>query len=263
MGIAPDTALNLIHRGMAFEHARLAGVYTHLASADEADLEFARHQLAWLANLIERLAAIGIRVPLVHAANSSAIFRLPESHFDMVRPGLAVYGCRPSCHLPGTVRLRPALRLKSHLVLTKHVPAGHSVGYGRSFITERPSVLGIVPIGYNDGYARALSNRGIMGVAAAGGPQRDAPVVGRVSMDQTVLDLTDLHGARVGDEVVVIDDQADRPNTIEAVAELLGTVPYEVMSLLGNRVGRVAVRREDGGPTKERTDAERAVPTSS
>ncbi len=259
MGIAPDTALDLIERARELRHARLGGVYTHLATADEADLEFARHQLTWLGNLIERLAAIGIRAPLVHAANSSAVFMLPESHFDMVRPGLAVYGCRPSKHWPGNGELQPVLRVRSHLVLTKCVPTGHSVGYGRTFIARRPSVLGIVPIGYNDGYARSLSNRGIMGVAAGGGPLVDAPVIGRVSMDQTVVDLTDLPSARVGDEVVAIDDRADRPNSVEAIAELLGTVPYEVTCLLGNRVRREAVRRAD---TKEGTHAEGTVRAS-
>ncbi len=256
MGIAPDTALDLIRRATHLKHARLGGVYTHLATADEADLDFARHQLAWLGNLIERLAAVGIRVPMVHAANSSAIFMLPESHFDMVRPGLVVYGCRPSRHWPGGVTLRPALRLLSHLVLTKRVPAGHSVGYGRTFITHRPSVLGVVPIGYNDGYALGLSNRGIMGVAGG-----DAPVVGRISMDQTMLDLTDLPAARVGETVVVIDDRVDRPNSVEAAAELLGTVPYEVTCLLGNRVRRVAVHRPDDA-AREPSHAERTVPTS-
>lgn len=246
MGIAPDTALDLIRRAKDFDNARLEGVYTHLASADEADLEFARLQLGWINNLIERLATIGVTVPLVHAANSSAIFMLNESHYDMVRPGLAVYGCRPSRHMPEEIDLRPALRLISHLVLTKRVPAGHSVGYGRTFITERPSLLGIVPIGYNDGYSRSLSNRGVMGVAGG-----YAPVVGRVSMDQTVLDLTDLPSARVGDEVVILDDRRERPNSVESIAEQLGTVPYEVLCLLGNRVRRVASVRKDAGVAGE------------
>ena len=254
MGIAPDTAYDLIRRAVDSKRVRLTGVYTHLATADEADLEFARHQLAWLGNLIERLATIGIRVPIVHAANSSAIFMLPESHLDMVRPGLAIYGCRPSRQWPGNGALAPALRLRSHLVLTKRVPAGHSVGYGRTFITKRQSVLGIVPIGYSDGYVRCLSNRGIMGVAGG-----EARVVGRISMDQTVLDLTDLPDAHVGSEVVVIDDRPDRPNSVESIAELIGTVPYEVTCLLGNRVRRVAVRRTGETSVKEGADAEGSV----
>jgi len=257
MGIAPQTAFDLIRSARWCRHARLAGVYTHLATADEADLDFAREQLARLRILIGQLAVEGIRVPMVHAANSSAIFRLPESHFDMVRPGLAVYGYRPSRNLPASVRLQPSLRLRSHLVLVKHVPAGHAVGYGRTFVTRRPSVLGVVPIGYNDGYSRRLSNRGVMGLAGG-----DAPVVGRISMDQTVLDLTDVPGARVGDEVVIIDPRPDRPNSVEALAGLLGTIPYEVTCLLGNRVQRIAVHRGQASAEQEVKDVERTVPAS-
>lgn len=262
MGIAPDTAFDLIRSARQHPRARLAGVYTHLATADEADLEFARHQLAWLTNLVERLAAAGVPVPLVHTANSSAIMMLPESHFDMVRPGLAVYGCRPSAHWPDDQRLRPVLRLRSHLVFVKQVPAGHSVGYGRTFITSRPSVLGIVPVGYNDGYLRSLSNRGMMGIAPGGSVGGMVPVVGRVSMDQTVLDLTDLPGARVGDEVVIIDDRPEQSHSVESLAKLLNTVPYEVTVMLGNRVRRVAVERAADMPSQEGTYAERAVRAS-
>ncbi len=262
MGIAPDTAFDLIRRASAYRHVRLGGVYTHLATADEADLEFARHQLAWLTNLIERLAAAGVRVPMVHAANSSAIVMLGESHFDMVRPGLAVYGYRPSAHWPAEKPLRPVLRLRSHLVFVKHVPAGHSVGYGRTFVTRRPSVLGMVPIGYNDGYARSLSNRGMMGLAPGGSIGGVVPVVGRVSMDQTVVDLTDLPGARVGDRVIIIDDRPDQPHSVEALARLLDTVPYEITTMLGNRVRRVAIERAADAPSQEGTHAQRAVRAS-
>ncbi len=257
MGIAPQTAFDLVRWASRFEFARLGGVYTHLATADDRDIEFACRQVSELRALIERLREAGISVPCVHAANSSAVFRMPESHFDMVRPGLAVYGYRASPAFPEAVDLRPTLRLRSHLVLTKHVPAGHAVGYGRTFITSRRSVLGIVPIGYNDGYSRGLSNRGIVGVRGG-----DAPVVGRVSMDQTVVDLTDVTEARVGDEVVIIDNRPGRPNTVESMAEMLGTVPYEVTCLLGNRVRRVAMYHGAPPSPEERTDAQGVVSAS-
>jgi alanine racemase len=257
MGIAPHTAFDLIRWAARFSHARLEGLYTHLGTADEGDLDFARAQLAQLHELTRWLAAEGIGVPLVHAANSSAIFMLPESHFDMVRPGLAVYGYRSSRHWPDAVALRPSLRLRSHLVLTKQVPAGHAVGYGRTFVTARPTILGIVPIGYNDGYSRSLSNRGVMGL-----PIGDAPVVGRVSMDQTILDLTDLPDAKVGDEVTIIDNRVGRPNSVESLADLLGTVPYEITCLLGNRVHRTAVRPGGEGLAQEVLDVSGAVSTA-
>jgi alanine racemase len=125
-------------------------------------------------------------------------------------------------------------------VLVKQVPAGHAVGYGRTFTTQRPSTLGIVPIGYNDGYLRAFSNRAVMSLAAG-----EAPVVGAISMDQTILDLTDLMShdppPKVGDDVVIIDNRRERPNSVESLARLLGTIPYEITCLLGNRVARLPV----------------------
>ncbi len=257
MGVAPETAFDLIVRAREHGHARFAGLYTHLATADDEDLSFAHHQLAWFGNLIQRLTAAGIDVPVAHVANSSAIVRLPESHYGMVRPGLVIYGCRPGRHWPEDVRPEPVLRLCSHLVLTKQVPAGHSIGYGRSFTTDRPSVLGIVPIGYNDGYMRSLSNRAVMGVRG-----RDAPVVGRVSMDQTVLDLTDIPHARVGDEVTIIDDDPTRPNSVESFAALLGTVPYEVTCLLGHRVRRQAIDKTSNHPGQEADHARETVRTA-
>ena len=130
------------------------------------------------------------------------------------------------------------LRLRSHLVLIKRVPTGTRVGYGGTFVTKRESVLGVVPIGYSDGYLRGLSNQAVMGVGDA-----DAPVVGMVSMDQCVLDLTEVAEPRVGDEVVVIDHRAERPNSLESLAALLGTIPYELACLLGNRIRRVPTGR--------------------
>jgi alanine racemase len=240
MGIAPATALDLIEKIDGLPNISLDGVYTHLATADESDKSFAHKQLRVFGELVAALREMGISVPLCHVANSSATLSLPESWCDMVRPGIILYGHLPNQDVKTNLPLRPALRLVSHLVLTKRVAAGHSVGYGRTFIASRDSLLGIVPIGYNDGYLRCLSNRAVVGVAGG-----YAPVVGQTSMDQTVVDLTDLavrngERPRVGDTVVVIDDQSDRPNSVPALAELMKTVPYEVTCLLGNRVARVA-----------------------
>jgi len=256
MGIAPATALDLIPKVACLPHIELEGVYTHLATADQQDRSFAREQLTEFRKLVDALRASGVTVPLCHAANTSAALFMPESRFDMIRPGLSLYGHLAS-QVPAPLPLRAALRLVSHLVLTKRVPPGHAVGYGCTFRTQRESLLGVVPIGYDDGYLRVLSNRASMGVAGG-----YAPVVGLVSMDQTVLDLTDLEAAgsapRVGDEVVIIDDQADKPNSVEALARMMDTVPYEVTCLLGNRVARVA-RRERAGVGQQQASAEIAV----
>jgi len=236
MGVSPETAFGLAEYVASLPHLHLEGLYTHLACAEERDKSFARSQLETFSALLSRLRQAGRAIELAHAANTAAILDLPESYLDMVRPGLGLYGYLPGEQIHNKLALRPALRLCSHLVMVKRVPAGHSVGYGRTFVTQRESVLGVVPVGYNDGYPRRLSNRAVMGLAGG-----DAPVVGRISMDQTVIDLTDLPGAKVGDRVVIIDDRRERPNSVESLARLLGTIPYEITCLLGNRVQRVAV----------------------
>jgi alanine racemase len=211
-------------------------VYTHFATSDEADLTYANQQLASF-----RDAVGGIDVLMRHAANTAAIFRLPESHFDMVRPGVGVYGYWPDPIVPPPVPLRPSLKLVGRLVAVKRVPEGQAVGYGCTFVTQRPSVLGLVPIGYEDGYLRSLSNRAVMTLRAGSDRRAMVPVVGRVSMDQTVVDVTDVADVREGEPMVIIDDDPDAPNSVAALARLMNTIPYEVTCNLGRRVHRVAV----------------------
>jgi len=252
MGISPAAAVELAERIRDLPGLRLEGLYTHLATADMADKSFCHEQLAVFRQTIARLRQAGIAPRIVHAAATAALLDLPESHFDMVRPGIGLYGLLPSDEVANRLPLRPVLKLVSRLVLVKRVKPGQTVGYGRTWRAERPSVLGIVPIGYHDGYLRALSNRAVMTVRG-----RHAPVVGRISMDQTVLDLTDIPDARVGDEVVVISDDPAEPNSVYGLARIMGTIPYEVTALLGNRVARVAVQASDR--TTARAPAEPAA----
>ncbi len=215
---------------------RLDGVYTHFAAADEPDLDFTRSQLAAFGE-----ATAGMGAMPRHAANTAAIFRLPESHLDMVRPGVGLYGYWPDPLAAPPVPLCPCLRLVGRLASVKHLPAGHAVGYGRTFTTARDSVLGLVPVGYADGYARSLGNRAVMTVRADSGAPAAVPVVGRVSMDQTVVDLTDVPGIREGEPIVIIDDDAAAANSVMALARLMNTIPYEVTCALGRRLLRVAI----------------------
>jgi alanine racemase len=236
LGVSPTTAVRLAHEVARLDHVTLAGLYTHLANADLADLSSARAQLAVFANVAGQLRAASMSPAILHAANSAGLMRLAESRLDMVRPGLLLYGCVPAPTVMRPAGLRPVLRLRSRLVMVKRVPAGTPVGYGGTFVTRRESIIGVVPIGYNDGYLRGLSNRAVMGL-----PYGDAPVIGAISMDQCVLDLTGLTGAAVGDPVVIIDDLPERPNSLESLAAILGTIPYELACLLGNRIRRVPV----------------------
>lgn len=233
MGATLDDGALLLRRLINSTRIRLAGVYSHFATADFEDIRIARDQLTAFRRFSEMNRSQFPPGVIMHLANSAATITLPEAHFDMVRPGLALYGYYPSAHMREQIGLRPILRLVSHFSVLKELPAGHCVGYGRTFVTQRPTRLGIVPIGYADGYVRLLSNAGVVGTKWG-----DAPVVGRVSMDQLAVDLTDLPQAGPGTEVVLIDNRRERPNSVETIAERLETIPYEVTCLLGGRVDR-------------------------
>jgi alanine racemase len=211
---------------------------SHFATADEADDTFFRGQLARFAALAAELRK---RYPklLCHVANSAATLREPTSHFDLVRTGIAVYGLSPFHDDPSAHDLRPALRLVSYLAGVRDVAPGDSVGYGRTFVAEQPGRVGIVPIGYADGVARALSNRGDVLVAG-----RRCRIAGTISMNQLTVLLPDDVG-RPGDEVVFIGQSGDERILAEDVARLLDTINYEVACDVGSRV----LRRYTGGVT--------------
>ncbi|MBN2563880.1 MAG: alanine racemase [Phycisphaerae bacterium] len=247
MGALPDAIADLVESVRGAGTLRLVGIYSHFATADSEERDLAEKQLATMNGVVSRLWPDPLRLGedcghsarggvIRHFANSAATITMPESHLDMVRPGLVLYGHVPADHMADRLDLRPILRLVSHLTLVKDLPAGHCVGYGQTFTTPRPTRLGIVPIGYCDGYLRSLSNSATVGTAVG-----DAPVIGRVSMDQLAVDLTDLPPLMPGAEVVLIDDKPDRPNSVPAIARQLGTIPYEVLCLLGQRIQRVPV----------------------
>ncbi len=206
---------------------RLTGIYTHFASADMADKTFAQEQLDVFQKAVEA-CPLDDSV-LCHAANSAAILCMPEAHLDMVRPGIAVYGYQPSDEVGGlALPLVPALRLMGPLLQIKKVPAGTCCGYGGTFTFDRPSVLGRVPIGYGDGYLRSLSNRSMVSIRG-----KLAPVRGRVSMDQIVVDLTDLPALEVGQEVEIISPNPTARHSAENLARLSDTIVYEITCRLG------------------------------
>lgn len=236
MGVTPEHAaalLDSIHREPCLA---LVGYYSHFATADFDDTELAARQLETFRRSLEQQRDWLRPGTLRHIANSAATITVPAAHFDMIRPGLALFGYAPSDSMAKRIDLRPVLRLVSHLTAIKELPPDHCVGYGQAFTTRRPTRLGIVPAGYFDGFTRALSN-----AAAIGTPCGDAPVIGRISMDQLAVDLTDLPAMPLGTAVTLIDDRPNRPNSVAAIARALGTIPYEVTCLLGQRVQRVAV----------------------
>lgn len=231
-GEVPD--LNSVAAVCRMQSLHASGIYTHFSSTDDPSPEsesYTRLQFARFCSALVGLEKAGIRFELAHCCNSGGVLRYPEMHLDMVRPGLIQFGLYPDDFRP--VALKSAMQLRSAVSLVKDIPAGSAVSYGRTFVAERPMTIAIVSIGYADGYCRSLSGRGCMLVRG-----QKAPIVGRVCMDLTVLDVTGIDGVREGDIATVFgcDGEANLP--AEAVAELAGTIHYEVICKVGRRVPR-------------------------
>jgi alanine racemase len=233
VGVAPGEALRFCRWIAGQPHLSLEGLMTHFATSDEPDISYSLEQLRVFRELVPELRAEfgpGLRL---HTANSGAIARMPDSWLDMVRPGLVSYGISPSPD-PTPLDLRPCLALRGRITQLREFPAGQRVSYGGLFTTARPTRLGTLPIGYADGYRRALSNRGEALVRG-----RRAPIRGRVCMDQIVLDLTDVPGAAVGDVATLIGSDGDDQITAWELGEAIPTIVDEVLVGLGERLPRV------------------------
>jgi alanine racemase len=220
---------------------RVSGVATHLARADEAEQpEWTQRQLDAFHDIVASLAAAGIGAPLRHVANSAAALLWPETHLDMVRLGIALYGFWPGeavqrCSA-GRLSLRPVMTWKTRVSAIKTVPRGCHVGYSGSYVTARDAHLALLPLGYYDGYSRSLSNRGQVLIHG----QR-APVCGRVSMNLMTIDVTDIPTVQPGDEVVLLGRQEQGAITAEEMAEWLGTIHYEVTTRINPLIPRLVV----------------------
>jgi len=242
IGVLEAEAEAFLEQLAALPGLRLASLYTHFPDADAADLEFSRAQMRRFLALVARLEARGLRPARLHAANSAGFLNLDESRLDWVRVGLIAYG-HPPPRARTSIDLKPVMALKSRLVQVRSLPAGAPVSYGRTFVTKRPTRTGVVAVGYGHGYSWLLSNRGQMLVDG-----RRVPILGRVTMDLTMVDLTDVPAARVGDEVVLFGDQGEATLPLEEVAQGSETIPYEIMCTIGKRVTRIYVR--GGRPVK-------------
>lgn len=211
------------------------GVFTHFATADSQDLTYARRQLERFQATLAALAADGPLPPVIHAANSAALLRLPEARFTMVRAGVAIYGLPPSEDVGLPEGFAPALAFRTLVAQVKWIPAGEGVSYGATYVTDQPTRIATLPVGYADGFRRAPRNWGDVLIRG-----RRAPLLGRVAMDQCMVNVTHIPGVEQGDEVTLIGRQGDDELTAQAVAERLGTSAYEVVSSLLARVPRLS-----------------------
>lgn len=211
------------------------GIFTHFAASDSADPSYARRQLSLFLDVVSSLRAAGLEFAVRHAANSAAVIALPESHLDLVRPGIALYGLRPSDAIDLTgISLKPAMALKTRIIHLKPVPAGACISYGMTYRTPAPTVIATIPVGYADGYRRLLSSRGGMLVGG-----RRVPVAGRVCMDLTMIDVGTVPGVQLEDEVVIFGKQGSESITADDIAQAIDTINYEIVCDVTARVPRV------------------------
>ncbi len=244
-GLMPEETVEYMAALQRLPGVQIEGLFTHFATADSADPAFVRRQLAVFNDVRAALSENGIQIPIAHAANSAATMRLPETHLNAVRPGIAIYGLHPSDQWPPVFEIRPALALKSLVCRVRDIPAGAGVSYGRTFVATRTTRVALVPVGYGDGYHRILSNRGSVLIRG----QR-APILGRVCMDQFVVDVSAIPGVQQEDEVVLVGAQGNEAIRAEEVASLASTINYEVTTSLLPRVARFFLK---GGKVAART----------
>ncbi len=230
LGVVAKETVGFVEEVLKRKGILLEGIYTHFASA-ENDVEFTRHQLEEFKKSIYELTRRGIDIPLKHCANSSALLRFPEAHLDLVRPGLLLYGVSPLEE--DLIDLRPAMSVKTRLLQVKSLPAGHGVSYGRTHILKRDSRVGVIPVGYAQGFFRFFSNKGKVLVRG-----KEAPIIGVVCMDQCVIDLTDNPSAQIGDEVVVMGGVGDKGLGAKDLARMAGIIPYEILLSFGKQLPR-------------------------
>lgn len=235
IGVHYYSAHRLLERSADCRHVVVEGIYSHFANADAADLASARVQLARFQDVLQWYDTHGVPMPVRHIANSGAILQLPESCLDLVRPGILLYGVYPSAEVRRTIAVEPALAWKSRVVYFKVVTPGHAVSYGSTWHADHNVRILTVPVGYGDGYFRALSN--VAKVLVRG---KKYPVVGRICMDQLMVNI-EWDSAWNGDTVTLLGADGDEIVTCEDLAEWAGTIPYEVLTNINTRVPRIYV----------------------
>ena len=230
-----DKSVDEIAEISAMNGIVIKGIFSHYASADSADLAYTEHQTESFIEITEKLKARGVEIPLRHICNSAGSIVLPQK-FDMVREGILLYGIAPSdeVDLSSLKGVKPAMSLRSHVSSVRTLPAGTPISYGCTFVTERESIIATVQAGYADGVPRLLSNRGHLLVRG-----KRAPIVGRVCMDQLMIDVTDIIGVSVGDTATIIGSDGSETISADEAAALAGTIGYEIVCGISRRVPRV------------------------
>jgi len=230
IGVSPEDALELTRKVSRFQNLDLEGMFSHFPSADESDKTFSIRQIETFNDLVKEIEGGGFKIAKRHMANSAAVLDLPESYFDLVRPGIMIYGLYPSREVGRSIKLKPAMSLKTHVTYVKPVPVDSPISYGRTYRTKRRALVATLPVGYADGYSRLLSNQGSVFIKG-----RRAPLIGRVCMDMCMIDVSEIGDVQIGDEVVLFGENPP----VDEIADKIGTINYEVVCAVGKRVPRV------------------------
>jgi alanine racemase len=233
IGVWHEDALDFIKEVAAEKGVMLEGIYTHFSSAGRDEF-FTDYQMESFERFLTSIEKNWIKIPLRHAANSIATVDYKRAHLNLARPGLIIYGMYPKHTFPKLIKLKPVLSLKTRVVFLKDIPPGRSISYGRTFITQKHTKIATIPIGYADGYHRGLSNKAEVLIRG-----QYAPVVGKITMDQTMIDVGRIKTVKIGDEVVLIGKQGRHEIRIEKLARLAGTIAYDFICGISNRVPRI------------------------
>ena len=234
IGVWHENAIEFMKKVACLKNIEIEGIFSHFPSADE-DRELTISQIERFRSILQDLKSIGIKVKYRHIANSTAVTSYKDSHMDLVRPGLMVYGLYPKRYgYSKKIDLRPALSLKSRIVFIKDVPSGRRISYGGTYTTNRQTKIATIPIGYGDGFSRSLSNKGYVLIKG-----KRSPILGRICMDQIMVDIGHIDRIEQGEEVVLIGEQKRDRIRVEDIAHLCGTIPYEVVCWLDNRIQRI------------------------
>jgi alanine racemase len=234
LGVLPADVAGFFREFKELKNLELEGLMSHYSDMDSGDKSYSQGQLDSFLKVLEEVRSMGFAPTQIHMSNSAAIVDFPQEDMTMIRAGLMLYGAYPARSFEGKIDLKPVLELKSSIMQIKELSKGSSVSYGREFVTEKKSLIAVVPMGYADGIPRRLTNKGEALVSG-----KRVAIVGAVCMDMTMIDVTDIKGVKCGDEVVFIGTQDTEVITVLDVALSAGTIPYEILCNVGARVARI------------------------
>lgn len=242
IGFLPgDDTVKTINEVYNLEGLEVIGIYSHFSTSDEKDKTYANEQLFKFKKVMADLKALGIEIPLKHISNSGAIIDMPETYLNGVRPGIILYGYYPSKEVSNdNLSVKPALTLKAKVAHVKELHKDMYISYGKTFKTNKKTIVATLPIGYGDGYPRALSENAKVIVNG-----KFASILGRICMDQCMIDVTDIENVKTGDEVIILGGEGDLKFNADDMAEALGTINYEILCRIKSRIPRVYIKNKE------------------